>query len=68
MADLGNRFKAKRVKWTHNELVLCLAYYFFIYEYNTRKQDYSLFASNLRDMTKNNRSDGSVGVRFGNWT
>lgn len=65
--DVGKRFKAKRVKWTHDELVLCLAYYFFIYEYNTRKHDYVLFASNLRDKTKNNRSDGSVGVRFGNY-
>lgn len=65
--DLANRFKAKRVKWSHEELVLCLAYYFFIYENNTRKQDYSLFASNLRSKTKNNRSDGSVGVRFGNY-
>lgn len=65
--DFGSRFKSKRVLWTHDELVLCLAYYFFIYGYNTRKKDYSLFASNLREKNKNNRSDGSVGVRFGNF-
>ena len=67
MSELQKRFKSKRVPWTHEELIICLAYYFFIYEYNTRKQDYQLFAENLRKMTGNKRSDGSVGVRFGNY-
>ncbi len=67
MSKLQNRFKSERIRWTHDELVICLAYYFFIYEYNTRKKDYEIFAYNLRTMTGNKRSNGSVGVRFANY-
>ena len=57
MNDFQNRFKSKRIPWTHDELVLCLAYYLFIYQYDAKIQSYQKFADNLRMMTKNNRSD-----------
>ena len=59
-ADLSGRFTSPRVKWTDDELRIVLGYYFFIYENNTREQDYELFADDLRRMTGNNRSNGSV--------
>ena len=65
--NLSERFKAERIKWTDDEMKLVLAYYFFIYGTNTREKDYKIFAADLRKMTGNNRSDGSVGVRFGNY-
>jgi 5-methylcytosine-specific restriction endonuclease McrA len=65
--NLSGRFKSSRVLWTDLELKIVLGYYFFIYENNTREKDYELFASDLRKMTGNNRSNGSVGVRFGNF-
>lgn len=65
--DLQKRFVSPRVKWSKEEMVLTLAYYFFIYQTNTRKQDYESFASDLRKMTNNNRSNGSVGMRFANY-
>lgn len=69
MSDIGlsGRFKSKRISWTTDELRIVLGYYFFIYDTNTRKQDYNSFADDLRKMTGNNRSNGSVGVRFGNF-
>ena len=66
-ADLSGRFTSPRVKWTDDELRIVLGYYFFIYENNTREQDYESFADDLRKMTGNSRSNGSVGVRFGNF-
>ncbi len=65
--DFANRFKSKRVLWTDDELKIVLGYYFFIYKNNTRKRDYESFADDLRKMTGNDRSNGSVGVRFGNF-
>ncbi len=65
--DLSGRFTSPRVKWTDDELRIVLGYYFFIYENNTREQDYESFADDLRKMTGNSRSNGSVGVRFGNF-
>lgn len=65
--DLSGRFTSPRVKWTDDELRVVLRYYFFIYENNTREQDYESFADDLRKMTGNSRSNGSVGVRFGNF-
>lgn len=65
--DLSGRFISPRVKWTDDELRIVLGYYFFIYENNTREQDYESFADDLRKMTGNSRSNGSVGVRFGNF-
>ena len=67
MANIQDRFIADRIKWNHDELVLVLAYYYFIYQTNTRKQDYEAFADDLRKMTGNKRSDGSVGMRFANF-
>lgn len=64
---LSKRFTSPRTKWTDDELRIVLGYYYFIYVNNTRKQDYALFAEDLRKMTGNNRSNGSVGVRFGNF-
>lgn len=66
-AELSGRFKSARINWTGEELKLVLAYYFFIYETNTREQDYYAFTDDLKKLTKNNRSYGSVGVRFGNY-
>lgn len=66
-SELSGRFKSKRVFWTDEELKIVLAYYFFIYEYNTREQDYYAFTDDLKKLTKNDRSYGSVGVRFGNY-
>ena len=66
-ANLSGRFTSPRVKWTDDELRIVLGYYFFIYENNTREQDYESFADDLRKMTGNSRSNGSVGVRFGNF-
>ena len=66
-AELSGRFKSARINWTDEELKLVLAYYFFIYETNTREQDYYAFTDDLKKLTKNNRSYGSVGVRFGNY-
>lgn len=65
--DLSGRFTSPRVKWTDDELSIVLGYYYFIYENNTREQDYESFADDLRKMTGNNRTNGSVGVRFGNF-
>lgn len=65
--NLSGRFAAPRVKWTDDELRIVLGYYFFIYENNTRTQDYESFTDDLRKMTNNNRSYGSVGIRFGNF-
>lgn len=65
--DLSGRFTSPRVKWTDDELRIVLGYYFFIYENNTREQDYESFSDDLRKMTGNSRSNGSVGVRFGNF-
>lgn len=66
-ADLSGRFTSPRVKWTDDELRIVLGYYFFIYENNTREQDYESFADDLRKMTGNSRSNGSVGVIFCNF-
>lgn len=65
--DLSGRFKEKPVLWTDEEMKIVLAYYYFIYQTNTRKYDYELFADHLRKMTGNKRSNGSVSVRFGNF-
>lgn len=65
--DLSGRFTSPRVTWTDDELRIVLGYYFFIYENNTREQDYESFADDLRKMMGNSRSNGSVGVRFGNF-
>ena len=65
--QLSGRFKSKRISWTDEELRITLGYYYFIYEHNTREHDYELFTTHLRKMTGNNRSFGSVGVRFGNF-
>lgn len=65
--DLSGRFKSKRVPWSDEELRLTLGYYFFIYENNTREHDYELFTNHLKALTGNDRSYGSVGVRFGNF-
>ncbi len=65
--NLSGRFAAPRVKWTDDELRIVLGYYFFIYENNTRTQDYESFTDDLRKMSNNNRSYGSVGIRFGNF-
>lgn len=64
---LSGRFKSERIPWTDKELRITLGYYFFVYEYNTRKHNYELFTIHLRKMTGNNRAFGSVGVRFGNY-
>ncbi len=66
-SELSGRFTSPRVPWTEEEMKLVLAYYFFIYENNTREQDYYSFTDDLKKLTKNNRSYGSVGVRFGNY-
>lgn len=65
--NLSGRFKSKRIAWTDEELRLTLGYYYFIYENNTREHDYEIFTTHLRSLTGNNRSFGSVGVRFGNF-
>ncbi len=65
--NLAERFTSPRIKWTDDELRIALGYYFFIYGNNTRKQDYESFADDLRRMTGNSRSNGSIGVRFGNF-
>lgn len=65
--DLSGRFTSPRVKWTDDELRIVLGYYFFVYENNTRKQDYESFADDLRKKAGNSRSNGSVGVRFSNF-
>ena len=64
---LSGRFKSKRISWTDEELRLTLGYYYFIYENNTREHDWQVFTMHLRSLTGNNRSFGSVGVRFGNF-
>lgn len=66
-SDLSGRFKSERIPWTDDEMELVLAYYIFIYEYTTRKADYESFTNDLRKLTGNSRSYGSVGVRFGNY-
>lgn len=52
-SNLSGRFKAKRVEWSEIELKIALAYYYFIYQYNTREKDYESFATDLRKMTNN---------------
>lgn len=66
-SELSGRFKSKRIPWSDEELRLTLGYYYFIYENNTREHDYKIFTTHLRNLTGNNRSFGSVGVRFGNF-
>lgn len=66
-SNLSGRFKAKRIEWSEIELKIALAYYYFIYQYNTREKDYESFATDLRKMTNNTRSNGSIGVRFANF-
>ena len=66
-SKLSGRFKSKRILWTDYEMRIALGYYFFIYKYNTREKDYSLFASHLRKMTGNERTNASVKVRFSNY-
>lgn len=66
-SNLSGRFKAKRVEWSEIELKMALAYYYFIYQYNTREKDYESFVTDLRKMTNNTRSNGSIGVRFANY-
>lgn len=66
-SNLSGRFKSKRIPWTDQELRITLGYYFFIYGNNTREHDYEIFTTHLRKLTGNERSVGSVGVRFGNF-
>ena len=65
--ELSGRFKAQRVKWTDEEMTLTLAYYFFIFRFNSRKSDYEGFTDDLKQKTGNARSYGSVGMRFSNY-
>ena len=51
--DLSGRFTSPRVKWTDDELRIVLGYYYFIYENNTREQDYESFADDEKVVPEN---------------
>ena len=51
--ELSGRFKSEKIKWSDEEMIITLGYYFFIYENNTREQDCFSFAEDLRKMTGN---------------
>lgn len=65
--NLSKRFPSPPVLWTNDELRITLGYYYFIYVDNKSERDCYSFAEDLRKMTYNSRTNGSVKMRLSNY-